>query len=235
MINLSIIIPAHNEADRIQLALDQLIGFLGPASEILIVENGSTDQTAALVDQYIQARGRCPWPDLRLIQLAQGDKGQAVAAGMMAAAGRWRYMADADLATPIDEVDKFIRTMISTRADIVIGNRAAPQDQTAARRLMSQGFKALACWALAKSYEDTQAGFKLFSARAAELIFPRLKVHGWAFDVEVLLIARQHRMRVVELPIRWQHQPGSKLNLMDPARMLLDVARIKIAHYETGG
>lgn len=240
MTYLSVIIPAHNEACRIQATLEQIRGYLYyratksnvklGGAEIIVVENGSTDNTAQLVREY-QAQEN--WPRIKMIQLPMGDKGKAVKAGMLAAQGQYRYMADADLSTPIETVGEFLRTAGKYQADIVIGNRTDPDNQTIARSLMSRGFALAASIALeAPPYNDTQAGFKLFTAEAAEQLFSRLRVFGWAFDVEILLLAQRLRFRIVEIPIPWRREPGSHLKLTDPIKMLIDLARIRLAHHE---
>ncbi len=199
-------------------------------AEIIVVENGSTDNTADLVREF---QAQHIWPQIKLIRQSMGDKGRAVKAGMLAAEGEYRYMADADLSTPIDQLSKFIRYAGDLQADIVIGNRAQIENQTLARSIMSLGFKAAANLTLGfPTYSDTQAGFKLFTAEAAEQLFSRLRVFGWAFDVEILLLAQRLRYRVVELPIPWRREAGSQVSAAVPFRMLLDLARIKRAHNE---
>lgn len=238
MIDLSVIIPAHNEAARIWQSLDEVNKFLQYRpyiSEIIIVENGSTDQTAAQVKQYQAALGHDPNPRIHLIRQSVGDKGQAVAAGMMAAQGRCRYMADADLSTPIWIVEDYIYTMKKTRADLVIGHRHDAQGQTLIRKIMSSIFGAATKLILGSGIKDTQAGFKLFTARAAEYIFPMLQIHGWAFDVEVLFLAQQMGLEIQQIQIPWERQPDSKVKLMDPLKMLMDLARIKYAQYQIRG
>lgn len=236
MINLSVIIPAHNEATRIIKTLRAVNRFLTHRpfrSEILIIENGSTDNTADLVDEYQNKNfSRHSNPTMRMIMLPQGDKGQAVAAGMLAAAGQCRYMADADLSTPIWCVEDFIYSMKKSRADLVIGHRRDPQAQSLIRKIMSSTFCAATSLILGPGIRDTQAGFKLFSAKAAELIFPLLQINGWAFDVEVLYLAKQMGLEIQQLPIPWESQPDSKVKLLDPLRMLVDLVRIKQAQYE---
>ena len=237
---LSIIIPAHNEAARIQATLEQTREFLlsraretntnKRGSEIIVVENGSTDNTAELGREF---QAKQSWPAVRLIRQAVGDKGRAVKAGMLAANGSYRYMADADLSTPVEQVSGFLWAVSEYGADIVIGNRAQPENQTLARSILSKGFSLAASVALdAPPYSDTQAGFKLFSAVAAEQLFSRLRVFGWAFDVEILLLAQRLHYRVVEIPIPWRREEGSHLKLTDPLRMLVDLARIRKAHSE---
>lgn len=237
MINLSVIIPAHNEAGRIRKTIEEVHYFLSYRpyrSEIIIIENGSTDQTAVVIKQCQRKyKAQDPNPAIRVMQLPQGDKGQAVMLGMTRANGFMRYMADADLSTPIWHVEDFMHTMKNSRADIVIGQRSQIQGQTILRQLMSSGFLAATRLVLDGGIADTQAGFKLFTAEAADKIFPMLKVGGWVFDVELLFLAQQMGMVIEQLPIPWEAMPGSKVQLMDPFRMLLDLARIKRAHYET--
>jgi len=234
MIDLSVIIPAHNEAGRIIKSLHEINCFLQYRpyrSEVIIVENGSTDNTAALVRDYQETLEPNPNPEIKLIRLDVGDKGQAVTAGMLAAQGRLRYMADADLSTPIWIVEDFIYLVKNTRADLVIGHRYDCQGQTMIRQIMSSVFAVATRMILGSDIKDTQAGFKLFTARAAEQIFPLLQIYGWAFDVEALFLARQMGLDIRQIPIPWERQPDSKVKISDPLRMLVDLARIKNAKY----
>ena len=114
----------------------------------------------------------------------------------------------------------------------MIGQRYDPQGQTLIRQIMSSVFLAATRLILGPGIKDTQAGFKLFTARAAGLIFPRLQIYGWAFDVEALYLARQQGLEIQQLPIPWERQPDSKVKIMDPLRMLMDLARIKNAKYQ---
>jgi len=234
-VDLSIIIPAHNEANRIIKCLHDANCFLQYRpyrSEIIVVENGSSDHTADLVKDYQEALEVDPNPQIKLISQAVGDKGQAVAAGMLAAQGWLRYMADADFSTPIWIVEDFIYSIKNTRADVVIGYRHDCQGQTLIRQIMSSTFAAATRMVLGPGIKDTQAGFKMFTARAAEMIFPLLQIYGWAFDVEALYLARQMSLEIQQLPIPWERQPDSKVKIMDPLRMLMDLARIKNAQYQ---
>lgn len=237
MINLSVIIPAHNEEGRIKKTIEDVNYFLSYRpyrSEIIIVENGSTDQTAVVIKQCQKKHnGQDPNPAIRVFQLPYGDKGLAVMYGMKRASGFMRYMADADLSTPIWHVEDFMHTMKNSRADIVIAQRSQIQGQTILRRLMSSGFLAATRLVLDGAIADTQAGFKLFTAEAADKIFPMMRVGGWVFDVEMLYLAQQMGMVIEQLPIPWEAMPGSKVQFMDPFRMLLDLASIKRAHHET--
>lgn len=236
MTNLSVIIPAHNEEGRIKKTIEDVYYFLSYRpyrSEIIIVENGSIDKTAAVIEQCQRKyKGRDPNLVIKMFQLPYGDKGQAVMYGMIRAKGLMRYMADADLSTPIWHVEDFMHTMKTNKADIVIGQRSQILGQTILRRLMSSGFLVATRLVLDDAIEDTQAGFKLFTAEAAGEIFPRLRVGGWVFDVELLYLAQQMGLVIEQLPIPWEAMPGSKIKFMDPLRMLLDLVSIKRAHYE---
>jgi len=236
MTDLSVIIPAYNEAARIQDTLDTVVDHLSMmdlSAEVIIVENGSTDKTARLVREYMVDQS-ASWPgpgvDLLLIQLDYPDKGRAITEGMLAANGRLRYMADADLSTPIELINGIIRHHRAFDADITIVNRDPIIGQTKIRQVMSSGFSAAASLLLGDEIRDSQAGFKLFSAEAAQLIFTQLKVMGWAFDVEVIYLAQRMGLEISQVNQPWQRQPGSKIKLFTPARMLLDLIRIKWAH-----
>lgn len=232
MIYLSVIIPAHNEADRIGWTLDKIIfhlqdqGCAGQA-EILVVENGSTDNTAEQVEHKML---HCPW--LRLLRTVRADKGHAVRAGMLAARGRWRYMADADLSTDIQHLWEFFR--IANRGhEIVIAHRDPVINQTRSRAIMSTIFHALTSIVL-PGIKDTQAGFKLFSSSAAEAVFSRAEILGWAFDVEILWIARMLGLSVGQVSVPWINHGGSKVKPLTGLIMMRDVIRIIGHDYKAG-
>lgn len=228
MMDLSVIIPAHNEADRIEWTLDKTIFHLqdlgaNMQAEILVIENGSTDETAEIVEHK---QVSCPW--VRLLRMARADKGLAVRAGMLAARGDLRYMADADLATDIQHIWDFLR-IANKGHQIVIGHRDPIINQTKHRAVMSKVFH----WCsslLLPDIHDTQAGYKLFTAEAARAVFNRAQIYGWAFDVEILYIAKQLGLSIAEVKIPWINRSGSKVKPMDSVYMLRDLIRIWGCH-----
>ncbi len=231
MTRLSIVIPAYNEADRIGPTLDAAATWLASRageSEIIVVDDGSTDATAERVAARVPALGVA----LRLLGEPHRGKGGAVRAGMLAARGSLRFLADADLAMEFREVDRFLAAA-AEGYDIVIGSRQAAGarrlDEPVFRHWLGRGFHRLVRLLAVRGIEDTQCGYKLFRAEAAERIFSLLTVEGFAFDVEALLIAQRLGLRIRELPITWISRPVSKVRpLRDALRMFLEVVRIRV-------
>jgi len=232
-LQLSVVIPAYNEAPRLEPTLRRVIEFCRaarPSYELLVVDDGSTDGTAGLA-----RRVGLECPELRVIELGGNrGKGAAVRAGMLAATGRHILFSDADLATPIEELDKLERHLAEGN-DIAIASRALPGAdirvrQHPLRELMGRSFNLMVRLAAIGGIRDTQCGFKLFTREAAHDLFARAAVDGFAFDVEILWLARG-RYRVAEVPVVWSHVEESKVSPgSDAARMFLDLLRIRWRH-----
>ena len=227
--NLSIVIPAYNESRRIDLTLDELRGALpalGLTWEVRVVDDGSTDDTAARVEAAARSDDR-----IVLQREPHRGKGGAVRAGLVAAAGERRFMCDADLSMPIAELPRFL-TLVPAQADIAIGSRegigARRVGEPAHRHWMGRLFNTLVRHGALGGISDTQCGFKLFSRQAVDQIFPRTTIDGWAFDIEVLSIARHRGLRIVEVPIEWHYREHSRVSLLrDSVRMARDVLRVR--------
>ena len=231
--DLSVVIPAYNEVDRLEPTLRRVIDFCRaerPSYQLLVVDDGSTDGTAALARRVGQG---CP--ELRVIELdGNRGKGAAVRAGMLAASGRRVLFSDADLATPIEEIGK-LEERLAAGADIAIASRAAPGAdirvrQHPLRELMGRSFNLMVRVAGFGGIKDTQCGFKLFTREAAHDLFARAAVDGFAFDVEILWLARG-RYRIAEVPVVWRHVEESKVSPgTDAARMFADILRLRLRH-----
>ena len=225
---LSIIIPAYNEENRLLHTLEQVFAFLAgedyPA-EVIVVENGSSDKTYALALEQ-----REKYPNLRVLHNEKAGKGHAVQRGMLEAEGKYRIFCDADLSMPIEEVRRFIPPHLDT--DIVIASRevegAIRYDEPSYRHFTGRVFNLLIRILALPKLHDTQCGFKGFRADIAEDLFRYQSIEGWAFDVEILFIARKHGYEIVELPIPWYYNEESKINVLrDSLRMFLDLLKIR--------
>lgn len=227
---LSIIIPAFNEAGRIPETLQKISAYLAKQdfpSEIIVVENGSTDGTYQIVNE-MQAEICC----LTVLHENRRGKGWAVRQGMFQAKGDYRFICDADLSMPIEEVANFMPPA-ELSAPIAIGSREAPGSvryhEPEYRHVTGRVFNWLVRLLVLPGLNDTQCGFKLFREDAANEIFPRLTIFGWTFDVEALFIARKFGYKIVEVPIHWYHHPHSTVKIFrDSIRMGLDLIKIRL-------
>jgi dolichyl-phosphate beta-glucosyltransferase len=228
---LSVVIPAYNEADRLPATLRDLGAFLDgdprPA-EVIVVDDGSTDETSNVVRRVEAADSR-----FRLIRLPQNrGKGFAVRTGIVNSSGRLVLFADADGATPFTELSR-LEHHLASGSRIAIGSRAIRDHATRVeariyRRVAGRLFHAVVRLYAIRGFNDTQCGFKLFDAEAAHDLFSRMRMSGYSFDVEVLLMAQRAGYRVAEVPVNWIHQPGSKVRVVrDGLRMAIDVLRIR--------
>ncbi len=220
---LSVVIPAYNEERRIGATLRDVTEYLERqpyASEALVVDDGSSDGTASVVEQYAREHSR-----VRLLRAPHGGKGHAVKAGVLAAAGEYRFLCDADLSMPITELGKFLPPRLADY-DVAIGSREAPGarriGEPLSRHLAGRVFNLFVRVVAVPGIQDTQCGFKCFRAEAARTLFALQQLEGFAFDVEVLFLARRAGMRVVEVPIEWRYMAESKVR---PVRHALGMAR----------
>ena len=229
---LSIVIPAYNESADIEATMGAAVACLrelGVDGEVLVVDDGSSDDTAALVARFAEAH-----PMVRLVRNERNrGKGYSVRRGVLEAKGEWILFADADESTPFSEAGKLLAALRSGAADVAIGSRALPDSDVARpqpwpRRLMGWVFRNLVRLLVMRGLRDTQCGFKAFRRGAAREVFPRQTLDGFAFDVEVLFIARRLGYRVAEVPVRWLDSHDSRVHpLRDPARMFADLLRIR--------
>lgn len=226
---LSIIIPAYNEERRLPDTLEKIEQFLQQQNylaEVLVVENGSQDRTLEIAQGFAERV-----ENFYAIHEPERGKGRAVKRGMLTARGAYRFMCDADLSMPIEEVNRFLPPIL-TDFDIAIGSREArgavryhePFYRHFGGRMINLMIRLLALPGL----HDTQCGFKCFRAPVAEDLFSHLTLPGWSFDIEALYLARRRGYRLVEVPIPWYFNPESKLNLLQDAfQMGLDLLTIR--------
>lgn len=226
---LTIIIPAYNEESRLPVTLPQVLAFAEAqpyAVEVLVVDNGSSDRTAEIVQEMAGAHSV-----LSLLNQPVRGKGAAVRKGIQEGHGEYLFICDADLAMPVAEVSKFLPPALSDY-DIAIASREAPgarrYNEPAYRHLMGRAFNLVVRTLAVPGIQDTQCGFKCFHHEVARTLFAMQRVDGWAFDVEVLHIAIRRGYRIVEVPINWYYGEGSRVSpLRDSLRMLLEVLRIR--------
>jgi dolichyl-phosphate beta-glucosyltransferase len=224
---LSIVIPAYNEQKRLPGTLEQIVHFLEQqsyTSEVIVVENGSTDHTYEIAMGFTKQHEQ-----MRVLQSEKG-KGTAVQKGMLAATGEFRFICDADLSMPVEELVKFLPPALQ-KFDIAIGTREAKEsvryNEPSYRHWGGRGLNFLIQTLILPGLNDTQCGFKCFRGAVADDLFTRQTMGGWSFDIELLYIARRHGYRIVEVPIHWYHFSDSKVSaLPDAIRVISDIFRI---------
>jgi dolichyl-phosphate beta-glucosyltransferase len=225
---LSIVVPAYNEAGRIRDTLERLCHFkeLEPYSiELMVVDDGSTDQTVETVSAF---------PGVRLIRNDRNHgKGFTVRHGVLEARGEFVLFTDADLSTPIEEVDKLLPALQSSGADAAVGSRALQREligihQPWLREMAGRFFNLLVRVFTGLRLHDTQCGFKLFKRSSTRQAFERMRVERFGFDPELLFLIERGGGRVVEVPVRWNDSPATKVRfLRDATRMFLDLIAIR--------
>jgi dolichyl-phosphate beta-glucosyltransferase len=233
--SLSIIVPAFNEESRLPESLTKLLTWIKSAGlefvEILVVDDGSTDGTAALVE-----RMSASIPAIRLLRNGENrGKGYSVKNGMAHLNGEWALVTDADLSAPIEEISKLYEAAIRTKSQIAIGSRALNrkligQRQPLGREYAGRVFNSVMRFVTGLPFRDTQCGFKLFHSTAAARIFPLQQLDGFGFDVEDLYIARVLGIPVVEVPVRWNNVEGTRVSLWNGIRSFGDPIKIRILH-----
>ena len=239
---LSVVIPAYNEEHRIGSTLERIVSYLsrrGHPFEILVVDDGSTDGTSRVVEDFKALRADF---GLRVLHNpANRGKGFSVRRGMLEAVHGYALLTDADLSAPIEEVAKLEREVIEGSCDIAFGSRDLPGSDIQIHQpwLRENGGK-LFNWAVRRllgiPFRDTQCGFKLFRMSSCRLLFERQRITGFSYDVEILCLAWNSRLALREIPIVWNHDAGSKVSFFrDGLRMMIDVLRIRWSHQRLPG
>ena len=229
---LSVIIPAFNEEARIGPVLGRVLEYLESQDyswEVVVADDGSVDGTARLAEQAGAGR-----PNLRVLSLPHRGKGWAVKNGMLAARGKHRLLCDADLPVPVEQMERLLPPA-SGDVDVAVGSRAAAGatrlGEPLFRRLMGRVYNVLVRLLALPGLGDTQCGFKRFRGEAAAVLFQRQTLDGFAFDVEVLYLARRLGLTVREIPVDWRYGERSKVRaLTDPLRMAWDLLRVRHRH-----
>jgi len=248
--SVSLVLPAYNETARIGPALDELFAYLngrtpdreggrsasemGPV-EVLVVDDGSTDDTAAIVEARPETK-TSERPNLRLLRERHTGKGGAVSAGMLAGNSEYVIFADADLATPADQLPLLTEALATH--DIALGSRVQPDgtdrraSQPAHRRLLGKVFHALASFWVTGPVPDTQCGFKGFRREAARDLFARQKIGSIVFDAEIIHLARRRGYTMEIVPVQWSDKRGSRMRVRPQLafRVVYDLIRIPIIH-----
>lgn len=228
---ISIIIPAYNEEKRISKSLLTVSEFFKKKQmdhEIIVVDDGSTDRTSQLLQDL-----NVKLSNLRVIHYKKNmGKGFALKRGVLASNGDLVLISDADLSTPIEEVEKMMPFILTGTCEIVIGSRALKSSRIIKRQpwwreAMGKIFNRIVRALVLDDFLDTQCGFKLFSGKVARDLFNQTRINGFAYDVEILFHAKRRGYRIVEMPVVWINSPDSKVRpLLDSFRMLIDILRI---------
>lgn len=231
---LSIIIPSFNEEKRLPRALDRLheyfsaSGRSGDAIEIVVVDDGSADGTVRIATEWARQ-----WPSIRLVSNGVNrGKGYSVRHGMLEARGRIALFTDADLSSPIEESEKLLAA-IRAGNDVAIGSRALDRSliavhQSRLRELAGMIFNAFVRLFTGLPFLDTQCGFKAFVREPSRIVFEQQRIEGFGFDPEILFLAQRHGLRTLEVPVRWAHDPATKVHVLyDSLRMFGDLVYIR--------
>lgn len=236
--NISVIIPAFNEEKRLGPTIEKILDYLtagGGDFEILVVDDGSADGTAAVAESFA-ARGKA-----RLIKSAANrGKGFSVKRGVEEARMEFILFSDADLSTPIEELSKLKSSLDASGADIAVGSRAARGADVALRQpfyreLMGKVFNKIARALTFGKIKDSQCGFKLFRGDAAKKLFALSRIDGFAFDAEIIFLAQKKGFGVVEVPVRWVNNPNTRVNAVkDSAKMFIELVKIRINYMLCG-
>lgn len=235
MASVSIIIPAYNEETRLPSTLETILAFLQESTqwndwELLVVDDGSRDGTTEVAERFHTRDSR-----IRLLKNpGNRGKGYSVRHGMLAGRYEWVLFSDADLSTPIEELDRLYGACIERNCEIAIASRAIDRSlieahQSVIRELGGRGMNLLMRLIVGLRVADTQCGFKLFRRDAAQAIFSRQTIEGFGFDPELLYIAQKLGYRFCEIPARWKHVDGTKVRIIqDSLRMVGDFVRIRL-------
>jgi dolichyl-phosphate beta-glucosyltransferase len=233
-VELTIVIPAYNEQARLPRTVLETMRWCTTRAmsfELIIADDGSRDATLALARLFEQSDMR-----IRALACPHMGKGATVRMGVLNAKGRAILFMDADGATPLDEIPKLLSALASGR-DVAIGSRVAQHSDEvvvqarAHRRFIGRVFALFVNLFAMEGIADTQCGFKMFRRPAAEAVFSHQRLAGFAFDVEILFIARRLGFSIEEIPVNWVAQPGSKVNLVtDSMKMLWDIGHIRWMH-----
>jgi glycosyltransferase involved in cell wall biosynthesis len=227
---LAVVVPAYNEEERIAASLESLVDYLSDQPytwEIVVVDDGSSDATAPTVAEAVERLS-----SIRLISLPHRGKGAAVRFGMLATDAEWRFLCDADLSMPPEQLGLFLPRGEPPAEAVVIGSRETPGarriGEPSRRHIVGRAYT-LTVWSLAfRGIQDTQCGFKLFRGDVADTIFKRQRLDGFGFDVEVLFMAKKMGVSIREQAIDWYYREGSSMTLLKGLGGFMDIARVRL-------
>jgi dolichyl-phosphate beta-glucosyltransferase len=230
---ISIVIAAYNEEHRIGESLLKVRDYVTKKNmdyEIIVVDDGSTDNTKRLVTNY-----KKEIENLKIISYPiNKGKGYALRQGVLASTGSAVLLSDADLSAPIEELDKLLPLISSREYDVAIGSRALETSRIIIkqpwwRQSMGKSFNRFVKLIVLDGFNDTQCGFKLFSKETASSLFNNARINRFAYDVEILVLAKNKGCRILEVPVRWINSPDSKVHpIFDSLKMLFDLIRIRL-------
>jgi dolichyl-phosphate beta-glucosyltransferase len=233
-VSLSIVVPAYNEARRLGTTLPKIIDYLSnniPESELIVVDDGSRDDTAEVARKILTSAERVRTSVLSY--RSNLGKGRAVRLGLLATRGEVALFSDADLSTPISETPKLTEPILRDECDLAFGSRALDRGligvhQPWRREQGGRVFNLIVRLATGLPFWDTQCGFKAFRMSLCRPIIEGATVDRFGFDVELLFIAHRAGLRLKEVPVRWDHYEGSKVNVLsDSVKMIGEVALIR--------
>ncbi len=228
--DLSIVIPAYNEERRLPETLRRIRAYVEArtaSAEVIVVDDGSSDRTAAFVEEH-----RPSFLGLRLVSNGRNrGKGYSVRHGMLEARGRVVLFTDADLSAPIEEADKLLAALATH--DVAIGSRGLDRSlievhQSALREFAGMAYNLVVRLLTGLPFKDTQCGFKAFLRERSRIIFEQQRIERFGFDPEILFLARRHRLRTAEVPVRWAHDSATKVHMLrDSLRMFFELLAIR--------
>ena len=231
---ISIIVPAFNEEKILGQTIEKIVVYLSKQTytwELIIVDDGSTDNTVKIAKHKQRKTNQ---NDIQIIQLSHAGKGWAIKNGMLKSKGSLKFMCDADLSMPIENLQDFIINFDS-ESEIIIGSRELKNSQrygeSIFRQIRSKIFNSIVRILLPIPFKDTQCGFKCFRKDAAEKLFKLQQLKGFSFDVEILYLANKFGIQTTEIPITWEHKNQSQINsIRDSCKMLIDIFKIRVTH-----
>jgi len=226
---LAIVIPAYNEEARIISTLQEVVDYLQNMDytwEVVVANDGSTDATGPLVRLFAADH-----PGVRLVDLCHRGKGWAVKHGMLHATSEYRFLCDADLSMPIEQIERFLPLMLEG-VDVAVGSRELPNSrrigEPVRRHLMGRFYNILVRLLAVPGLQDSQCGFKCFRGAVVSQIFPLQQLDGFAFDVEILFLAKRHGFVIQEVGIDWHYREQSKVRaVQDSLSMTWDLLKIR--------